>query len=154
SLQRARQVNAHGTRQLLELALRMPSLQRFVHVSTTFVCGDRAGALVEGPATAGRFRNTYERTKFEAEEAVQRAMATLPVTIVRPSIVGPAFAPAAPDAGSESRLRALHDLPADAARDGHVADPTRGEQARFLLLLRLYLTHGWRWVPGSPTSIV
>jgi long-chain acyl-CoA synthetase len=131
-LHHARQVNAFGTRQVIELAARMPGLQRVVHVSTTFVCGDRPGTLVEGPATAGHFRNTYERTKYEAEEIVQRAMATLPVTIVRPSIVGPA---------SE---RADHAAAGDASND----------QARFLLLLRLYAMHGWRWVPGSPGSIV
>lgn len=131
-LHRARQVNASGTRQVVELAARMRALERLVHVSTTFVCGDRAGTLVEGPATAGRFRNTYERTKYEAEEVVQRAMANLPVTIVRPSIVGPSAA----------------------RRAGGAGDERPAEQARFLLLLRLYLTHGWRWVPGSPASIV
>lgn len=133
ALPRARQVNVAGTRQVVELAARMPGLQRLLHVSTTFVCGDRAGTLVEGPATAGRFRNTYERTKYEAEEVVQRSMATLPITIVRPSIVAPA------------------------TNDGGVPVPTSrppSEQARFLLLLRLYATHGWRWVPGSPASLV
>lgn len=129
-LVRARQVNVFGTRQVVELAARMPALQRVLHVGTTFVCGDRAGALVEGPATAGRFRNAYERTKYEAEDVVQRAMATLPVTIVRPSIVAPACG------------------------DGDATPTDTSEQARFLLLLRLYATHGWRWVPGSPASIV
>jgi nucleoside-diphosphate-sugar epimerase len=132
ALQRARQVNAFGTRQIVELAARMPGLQRLMHVSTTFVCGDRVGTLVEGPATAGRFRNTYERTKYEAEEIVQRAMVNLPVTIVRPSIVGPAAASATDAASGEAS----------------------NDQARFLLLLRLYAMHGWRWVPGSPLSIV
>lgn len=132
ALPRARQVNASGTREVVGLAARMPGLQRLVHVSTTFVCGDRPGTLVEGPATAGRFRNTYERTKYEAEEIAQRAMTTLPVTIVRPSIVGPA---PTPDAAAATR-----DAPDD--------------DARFLLLLRLYAAHGWRWVPGSPSSLV
>jgi nucleoside-diphosphate-sugar epimerase len=130
-LARARQVNVFGTRQLLELGQRMRRLERFVHVSTTFVCGDRPGALLEGPAPPGRFRNTYERTKHEAEEAARSAMATLPVTIVRPSIVGP-------------RVR--------------TPDGTGGREvaagARFLLLLRLYAEQGWRWVPGLPSSIV
>jgi nucleoside-diphosphate-sugar epimerase len=59
-------------------------------------------------------------------------MATLPVTIVRPSIVAPAS-----NGGS-----------------GPAPSGQPGEQARFLLLLRLYATHGWRWVPGSPASLV
>jgi hypothetical protein len=94
--------------------------------------------LVEGPATAGRFRNTYERTKLEAEEAVQRAMARLPITVVRPSIVGPAVAHAAGAADGTA-----------AQREAQVE-----QQARFLMLLRLYLTHGWHWVPGTPSSVV
>lgn len=133
-IHRARQVNAYGTRQVLELAQRTSRLERVVHVSTTFVCGDRAGLLVEGPATAGRFRNSYERTKLEAEDAVQRAMPHLPITVVRPSIVGPAC----PHADERARS----------------AGETGEQQARFLLLLRLYLTHGWRWVPGTPASLV
>lgn len=130
-LARARAVNVFGTRQLLELAQRMRRLERFVHVSTTFVCGDLPGTLLEGPAPAGRFRNAYERTKHEAEEVARRAMATLPLTIVRPSIVGPRI-PAPGDRAS--------------------ASGTTG--ARFLLLLRLYAERGWRWVPGVPSSIV
>ena len=142
----ARQVNVVGTRQLLELAPRMRRLERFVHVSTTFVCGDRPGALVEGPAPPGRFRNSYERSTFEAEEVVRRAMGRLPITIVRPSIVAPAIV----DTPATSAISpALHDGVASLqARD---RDQPR---ARLLMLLRLYLTHGWRWVPGSPSSLV
>lgn len=136
NLHRARQVNVFGTRQLVELAARMRRLERFVHVSTTFVCGDRPGALLEGPAPPGRFRNAYERSKFEAEEVSSRAMVSLPVTVVRPSIVAPALAAPASDARTTPGAHG----------------PDAG--ARFLLLLRLYLTHGWRWVPGSPTSVV
>ena len=140
----ARQVNVAGTRQLLELAPRMRRLERFVHVSTTFVCGDRPGALVEGPAPPGRFRNTYERSKFEAEEVVQRAMASLPITVVRPSIVAPAVAC---DDGTGS-------LAASVTSGASHAQRTAEPRVRFLLLLQLYLTHGWRWVPGSPSSVV
>jgi nucleoside-diphosphate-sugar epimerase len=144
-IHRARQTNVAGTRHLLELAPRMRQLERFVHVSTTFVCGDRPGSLVEGPAPRGRFRNVYERTKFEAEEVVQRAMVTLPVTVVRPSIVAPALGSDADDAAAGSRLDGTpRSRPGDAAQ----------QRARFVLLLQLYLTHGWHWVPGNPSSIV
>jgi len=148
ALHRARQVNVAGTRQLLEIAQRMRHLLRFVHVSTTFLCGDRPGTLVEGPAPPGRFRNTYERSKFEAEEAVQRSMATLPITVLRPSIVGPAVTLGARAAADERT-----------AEERGAATPSRMRasaepHARFLLLLHLYLTHGWRWVPGSPSSVV
>lgn len=163
-LHRARQVNVHGTRQLLDLARRMKRLERFVLVSTAFVGGERARTLLEGPAPPGRFRNTYERTKWEAEEVARRAMATLPVTIVRPSIIGPALAPPAAhpaaqrasDAPADEEPRASFG-PADGVRCSTGA-PARGladePRARFLMLLHLYLTHGWRWVPGTPSSIV
>ena len=48
ALHRARQVNASGTREVVELARRMPLLARLVHVSTTFVCGDRASIDKDG----------------------------------------------------------------------------------------------------------
>ena len=49
-------------------------------------------------------------------------MTTLPITIARPSIIGPALG--------------------------------REASAPFLSLLRLYVQRGWRWVPGSPSSLV
>jgi nucleoside-diphosphate-sugar epimerase len=142
----ARQLNVAGTRQLLELARRMRRLERFVHVGTSFVCGDLPGSLFEGPAPPGRFRNSYERSSFEAEEVVRRAMARLPITVVRPSIVAPPILAAS---ASRATSPALH--------DGVVASQLRERNqpsARFLMLLRLYLTRGWRWVPGSPGSLV
>jgi len=152
AIHRARQVNVVGTQSLLEVARRMRRLERFVHVSTAFVCGDRPGALLEGPAPPGRFRNTYERSKFEAEEAVQRAMASLPITIVRPSIVGPALTREGRADGVDV-ASATGDGPGNglAQRTPQGSDESR---ARFLLLLRIYLTHGWRWVPGTPSSLV
>jgi long-chain acyl-CoA synthetase len=150
-LHRARQVNVHGTRQLLELAQRAKRLERFVLVSTAFVGGDRAGVLLEGPAPPGRFRNTYERTKFEAEELARRAMATLPVTIVRPSIVCPSLGDGDGPPRHRTTERPLNGAPCNALDRRARDDEPR---ARFLMLLRLYLTHGWRWVPGAPWSIV
>lgn len=70
-LDEARRINVVGTEGVLELASRAPGLDRFVHVSTAYVAGDH--------------RNTYERTKQEAERAVRSS--GLPATIVRPSIV-------------------------------------------------------------------
>jgi nucleoside-diphosphate-sugar epimerase len=84
----ARRVNVDGTRNVLELARACPKLQRLVHYSTCYVSGDRVGVIAEDELDVGQsFRNAYEETKFEAEKLVQRAMASLPITIVRPATV-------------------------------------------------------------------
>jgi long-chain acyl-CoA synthetase len=72
---------------MLDLAERAPSLDRFVHVSTAFVAGDRPGPYLEDEGDVGqRSRNTYEQTKLEAERHVRER--GLPSTsILRPSIV-------------------------------------------------------------------
>ncbi|RKH37267.1 NAD-dependent epimerase/dehydratase family protein [Corallococcus sicarius] len=81
-------VNVDGTRNLLELARDCEHLSRFSHFSTCYVSGDRVGVIAEDELERGQgFRNAYEETKFQAERLVQRAAATLPVTIFRPSSV-------------------------------------------------------------------
>jgi long-chain acyl-CoA synthetase len=85
-LEEARAINVRGTRRLLAAARELPSLKRFVHVSTAYVAGTHPGTFGEADHDVGqRFRNTYEQTKHEAEADV--AASGLPVTIVRPSIV-------------------------------------------------------------------
>ncbi|HEU4976081.1 MAG TPA: SDR family oxidoreductase [Baekduia sp.] len=86
-LERATAINVDGTRELLRLAGCAPGLRRFVHVSTAFVAGDRAGRFLETEGDVGQTcRNTYEQTKLAAEQEVLAA--GLPGTVIaRPSIV-------------------------------------------------------------------
>ncbi len=88
-IEEARRVNVDGTREIVELALQareQGALERFVHVSTAYVAGERTGVVSEHDADVGQgFRNTYERTKLEAEEIVRGS--GLPASIVRPSII-------------------------------------------------------------------
>jgi thioester reductase-like protein len=88
-LAEARRINVDGMRAVLALASdasRRGSLDRFVHVSTAYVAGDRSDRISEHEGDVGQgFRNTYERTKLEAEHAVQDS--GLPAAIVRPSII-------------------------------------------------------------------
>ncbi|HWI71513.1 MAG TPA: SDR family oxidoreductase [Baekduia sp.] len=86
-LDEARAINVGGTRAMLDLAGRAPALDRFVHVSTAFVAGDRPGPYRECEGDVGQpCRNTYEQTKLEAEQHVLAS--GLPnVSILRPSIV-------------------------------------------------------------------
>jgi nucleoside-diphosphate-sugar epimerase len=86
SLEEARAINVEGTRRVLAAAAAMPSLERFVHVSTAYVGGTHAGVFRERDLDVGQgFRNTYEQTKFEAEQIVRES--GLPFRVVRPSIV-------------------------------------------------------------------
>jgi long-chain acyl-CoA synthetase len=90
-LEEARAINVEGTRRLLELAhlaARRGGLDCFSHVSTAYVAGTRRGPFGEDELDVGqRFRNTYERSKFETEQVVRAAAPELPVQILRPSIV-------------------------------------------------------------------
>jgi len=85
----ARLINVEGTREIVKLALDAQDrggLERFIHVSTAYVAGDRIGLVSEQDGDVGQgFRNTYERTKLEAEEVVRDS--GLPAAIVRPSVI-------------------------------------------------------------------
>jgi nucleoside-diphosphate-sugar epimerase len=85
-LDEARAINVGGVQSLLALAAAAPRLERFVHVSTAYVGGSTVGRFGEEDHDRGqRFRNSYEQSKFEAEELVRAS--GLPARIVRPSIV-------------------------------------------------------------------
>lgn len=81
-----RAINVHGTASLMAAAAALPQLQRFVHVSTAFVAGTYRGTFGPQDLDVGQgFRNTYEASKYEAEQLVRAS--GLPWQIVRPSIV-------------------------------------------------------------------
>jgi thioester reductase-like protein len=90
-LAEARAINVGGTKQVLGLARRARAegvLERFVHVSTAYVAGDFDGLFSEADGDIGQgFRNSYERSKLEAEVAVAAALAEVGGVVVRPSIV-------------------------------------------------------------------
>jgi thioester reductase-like protein len=87
----ARQVNFVGTINVMRLAQRAVEIGRLrnvAYISTAYVCGDRDGWIYEDESVAPQhFSNTYEQTKYEAEQYVRRLMPTLPITILRPSVV-------------------------------------------------------------------
>jgi long-chain acyl-CoA synthetase len=89
ALDEARQINVDGTREIVALAeeaAERGSLDRVIHVSTAYVAGEREGCVREDEGDVGqRFRNTYERTKLEAEDVVRGS--GLPAAILRPSII-------------------------------------------------------------------
>ncbi len=86
-LTEARATNVAGTQRMLELAEACSGLERYGHVSTAYVAGTHPGRFCEHDLDLGqRFRNSYEQSKFEAEQLV-RSQPDLPFTILRPSIV-------------------------------------------------------------------
>ncbi len=88
SLESARTVNTEGTRNLLELARGCRRLKKFAYVSTVYVAGRSTGRFLEEPFHHQKgFCNTYQQSKYEAEELVCRAMADIPAAIFRLSSV-------------------------------------------------------------------
>jgi thioester reductase-like protein len=89
-LAEARAINVEGTRRMLEFATLAQSrggLDRYGQVSTAYVAGTHDGPFCERDLELGQaFRNSYEQSKYEAEQLV-RTQGELPWTILRPSIV-------------------------------------------------------------------
>jgi thioester reductase-like protein len=89
-LPEARLINVEGTRRMLELAelaADRGGLDLYGHISTAYVAGTHAGRFCERDLDLGQtFHNSYEQSKFEAEQLV-RASRDLPIKILRPSIV-------------------------------------------------------------------
>jgi len=84
----ARATNVMGTREALAFAVSCPVLERFVHLSTAYVAGDRTGLIREDEGYLGqRFLNAYEQSKCEAETLLLDAAPRVPVSIARPSII-------------------------------------------------------------------
>lgn len=60
---------------------------KYIHISTAYVCGDTKGIFHEKDLDVGqKFRNYYESSKFEAEKYV-RNNCKIPYVIFRPSII-------------------------------------------------------------------
>ncbi|HEY6391715.1 MAG TPA: SDR family oxidoreductase [Bryobacteraceae bacterium] len=84
----ARATNLAGTRRLLALARRSKYLEKFAHISTVYVAGRQRGMVPEA-----RFRNTsgflnsYQQSKYEAEQLVFEAMPEIPASIFRLSSI-------------------------------------------------------------------
>jgi thioester reductase-like protein len=152
-LEEARSVNVDGTRRVLEFARSCTGLERFSYVSTAYVAGEPGGLFREDQLAVGqRFRNPYERSKFEAEVMLRSEGADMPLQILRPSIVvgdsgtgrtssfnvlyGPlkAFA-----RGAVPAIPARRDSPVDIVPVDYVADrvhelATRGPNGTFHLV--------------------
>lgn len=82
----ARAINVDGTRRMLDLARRARA--HLDYIGTAYVAGERSGLILESELDRGQsFRNSYERSKCEAEELVQSRTGEQSLTIYRPSII-------------------------------------------------------------------
>ena len=82
-LPESRRVNVVGTENLLHLARHCPHLQRFALISTVYVWGGKPGHIGEDAAQPGPFFNSYQQTKFEAEQVTLAATTEIPAAIYR-----------------------------------------------------------------------
>ena len=91
SLDEARRINVGGTRHAIELAKALKAAGRsgrLDYVGTAYVAGDRRDVCREDELDKGQgFRNTYERSKFEAESLCRQAGGVLPIALYRPAII-------------------------------------------------------------------
>jgi long-chain acyl-CoA synthetase len=87
-LDEARRTNVEGTRTLLKLARRCPRLDRFVHISTTYITGQSPESLPESRfVNRHGFFSSYQESKYEAEHLAMEAAAGLPLAVYRLSTV-------------------------------------------------------------------
>lgn len=89
-LEAARQTNCLGAEHIAALAQDINGrrkLQRYFHISTAFVCGESEGTITEQFRNTTNFSNSYEQSKFEAEQVLRKRYRDLPCTIIRPTIV-------------------------------------------------------------------
>jgi thioester reductase-like protein len=87
-LDEARRINVGGTQAILDVCRRLAKLERLDSVSTCYVAGKRHDLVMEPDLTHDcGFHNTYEQTKYEAEQLLRAAMRDLPIAVHRPSIV-------------------------------------------------------------------
>jgi nucleoside-diphosphate-sugar epimerase len=81
------QINAQGTRNLVEAAVKRGGVKRFVYVSSLAAVGPSLdGAPIHEDAEP-RPVTHYGRSKLEAERAVLAARDQIPVTIIRPPMI-------------------------------------------------------------------
>lgn len=78
-------INVEGTRNVVNMALSLPHLQRFTYVSTAYVAGTRSGQILEDAPSATSFYSLYEQSKAEAETLVRAS--SLPITVCRPGMI-------------------------------------------------------------------
>ncbi len=126
SLDEARNINVEGTRRILDFAAGVRNLKSLAYVGTAYVAGERTNLVREDELDVGqRYRNSYEKTKAEAEALVRSRFSALPIVILRPSIIV-----------GDSRTGATSSF------------------KMMYWPLKIYARRLWRTVPGFPDAVL
>lgn len=84
----AEQVNVGGAREIVEFARLCPNLTCLVFHSSAQVSGDRKGLVLEAELDKGQqYRSAVDESLSRAEKVMRAAMPTVPIAVVRPTIV-------------------------------------------------------------------
>jgi nucleoside-diphosphate-sugar epimerase len=87
-IEEARATNTYGTTNLVNVLRDCTRLERFAHLSTVYAAGKTTGLIPEARLDNHKgFVNTYQQSKYEAEQLVFEAMSELPITIYRLSTI-------------------------------------------------------------------
>jgi len=87
-IEEARATNTYGTLNVLNVARECKRLEKVAHFSTVYVAGRTIGRIPEAPLeTHNGFVNTYQQSKFEAEQLALQAMSELPTVVYRLSTI-------------------------------------------------------------------
>jgi nucleoside-diphosphate-sugar epimerase len=81
------EVNAQGTRNLVDAALARGGVKRFVYVSSLAAVGPSQDGTPVPEGAEPRPVTHYGRSKLEGEKAVLAASGRMPVTIIRPPLI-------------------------------------------------------------------
>jgi nucleoside-diphosphate-sugar epimerase len=87
-IEEARATNTRGTSNVLKMARSCKRLEKFAHLSTVYVAGRTTGHIPESMLNNGSgFTNTYQQSKYEAEQLVFEAIPEIPASIYRLSTI-------------------------------------------------------------------
>ncbi len=87
-IEEARATNTYGTSNVLSVARECKRLEKLAHLSTVYVAGRTAGRIPEAPLdNHNGFVNTYQQSKYEAEQLVLESMSEIPTVIYRLSTI-------------------------------------------------------------------
>jgi thioester reductase-like protein len=89
SLDKVRNVNVEGTKNVLEFARNCRDLRKVHYISTVFIAGMHKGSFYERDLEMGQqFNNSYEQSKFEAELLIKKYIKEgLNISVFRPSVI-------------------------------------------------------------------
>lgn len=82
--------NVDGTLRFAHALRQVATIERFLHVSTAMICGDRPGRLVQEdqfPRAKVNHLVNYTESKAEVERLLRITLPNFPLIVVRPSIV-------------------------------------------------------------------